>query len=213
MAHRDRRTVLALLALAVAGQGLRCWLGRPGEAPGAVALFPGQAAGAPLAHRDSALALSRPLGPGERIDLDRAPAAEIGRLPRVGPALARRIEADRAARGPFGSLEGLDRVAGIGPGLLAALKDRVMFSGIAVTPAAGVLEPGAAAGAPLDLNRATAEELTRLPGIGPALAGRIVAWRERHGPFPRPDSLLAVPGIGPTLLKRLEGRIAAHAVP
>lgn len=56
---------------------------------------------------------------------------------------------------------------------------------------------------PLDLNSATAAELETLPGIGPALAGRIVAYREEHGPFTSVEDLLQVSGIGPATLERL----------
>jgi competence protein ComEA len=59
----------------------------------------------------------------------------------------------------------------------------------------------------LDLNRATARELDALPGIGPVLAARIIAHRERHGPFGSPEELLAVRGIGPRLLARLGRRV------
>ncbi|MDX1657380.1 MAG: ComEA family DNA-binding protein [Nitriliruptorales bacterium] len=48
----------------------------------------------------------------------------------------------------------------------------------------------------LDLNRATAEDLEELPGIGPVLASRIVSWRDEHGPFTDPGQLREVPGIG-----------------
>ncbi|MEN3001007.1 MAG: helix-hairpin-helix domain-containing protein [Armatimonadota bacterium] len=54
---------------------------------------------------------------------------------------------------------------------------------------------------PLDLNRATAEELEALPGIGPVLAARIVEYRQQRGRFQSVDELLDVHGIGP---KRLE---------
>jgi DNA uptake protein ComE-like DNA-binding protein len=66
----------------------------------------------------------------EPIDLDRADSAALERLPRIGPALASRIVADRAERGPFGSLEGFERVRGIGPKLANLLRSRVTFSGI-----------------------------------------------------------------------------------
>lgn len=49
------------------------------------------------------------------IDLNSAPPAELELLPRIGPALAARIVEDRQARGPYRSLEDLDRVRGIGP--------------------------------------------------------------------------------------------------
>jgi competence protein ComEA len=52
----------------------------------------------------------------------------------------------------------------------------------------------------LNVNLASAEELERLPGIGPALAARIVAHREAHGPFRTVDDLLRVSGIGPKTL-------------
>lgn len=61
------------------------------------------------------------------VDIDRAPAAELERLPHVGPALARRIVADRAANGPFRSLEGLQRVRGIGPAIARHLQGHVTF--------------------------------------------------------------------------------------
>lgn len=60
---------------------------------------------------------------------------------------------------------------------------------------------------PLDLNRATAAELEKLPGIGPTLAARIVNWRETHGPFRSVEDLLSVPGIGPKTLENLRDKV------
>ena len=48
----------------------------------------------------------------------------------------------------------------------------------------------------VDINHATAAEFETLPGIGPELARRIVAFREKHGPFRRVEDLLAIKGIG-----------------
>jgi competence ComEA-like helix-hairpin-helix protein len=61
----------------------------------------------------------------------------------------------------------------------------------------------------LDLNRATAAELERLPGIGPSLAARIIADREQRGPYGSPETLLRVSGIGPRTLARLRPYLAA----
>ncbi|MGI0519576.1 ComEA family DNA-binding protein [Microbacterium maritypicum] len=78
-----------------------------------------------------------------------------------------------------------------------------------VVPAAGAAggAPGGAAPPPgddrIDLNAADQAALETLPRIGPALAERIIAWREENGRFTSVDDLLAVPGIGEKLLAGL----------
>ena len=57
------------------------------------------------------------------------------------------------------------------------------------------------------LNQATAEQLQVLPGVGPALAGRIVAYRNEHGPFSSPEQLTAVKGIGEAKLAKLRPQL------
>ena len=59
----------------------------------------------------------------------------------------------------------------------------------------------------VDLDRADVTEITRLPRIGPAFAQRIVAWRERHGPFGNLARFDSVPGVGPKLLESLEAYV------
>ncbi len=75
---------------------------------------------------------------------------------------------------------------------LAAVPERTLTGGDDPTRTAGELLPGEK----LDLNRATAEELQKLPGIGEKLSGAIVDWREEHGPFQSAEELLQIPGIG-----------------
>lgn len=60
-----------------------------------------------------------------------------------------------------------------------------------------------ASGERIDPNRDSEVELSRLPGVGPALAARIVASREEEGPFRRPEDLARVPGIGDATVARL----------
>jgi len=56
---------------------------------------------------------------------------------------------------------------------------------------------------PIDLNQASAAELSLLPGVGPSLAAAIVADRESRGAFRRPQDIDRVRGIGPSILARI----------
>ncbi|MPY93048.1 MAG: ComEA family DNA-binding protein [Acidimicrobiia bacterium] len=64
-------------------------------------------------------------------------------------------------------------------------------------------------GEPVDVNAATEAELDELPGVGPATAAAIVAYREEHGPFASVDALEDVPGIGPAKVAALRERARA----
>jgi competence protein ComEA len=55
----------------------------------------------------------------------------------------------------------------------------------------------------LELNTATRAELLQLPGIGPGLADRILAYRKAHGPFRQVQELRKVPGFGPATWQRV----------
>ena len=248
--HDERRALVFLAVVTAAGAAFRSF--RPGDASqaGVAAVAPalaGEDIVRQAARSQRAEALAQPLGPQERVDVDRAPAEELQRLPRVGPALAQRIVAEREARGPFGSLAGLRRVSGIGPRLLQGLEPHVTFGGVVpaatapdgwpgAAPVGGTLSdavPGAGAGSASaavwvatsaarsapgaskgggcarepGLNRATAAELVCLPGIGAALAARIVAERTAHGPFRDIADLARVPGLGRARAERLRGLV------
>ena len=69
----------------------------------------------------------------------------------------------------------------------------------------------ASAGGKLDLNRATADQLESLPGIGAVKAAAILAVRESRGGFSSMEELEAVRGIGPALVKKLEPFVVLKA--
>lgn len=62
--------------------------------------------------------------------------------------------------------------------------------------------------APININTASAEELETLPDIGPALAERIIAYRETHGLFKNVDDLINVKGIGEAVLSELRDLVS-----
>lgn len=76
-------------------------------------------------------------------------------------------------------------------------------TGSSVAGPSGAMPGASGAGAPIDLNAASAAELEALPGVGPVLAGRIVAHREAIGGFTSVDQLLEVTGIGEKTLAAL----------
>lgn len=153
---------------------------------------------------------NEPLGPDEKLDPNTAPADELVRLPGVGPGLAERIVAHRAAHGPFRTLADLDSVSGVGPALLARAAPHLALAPAAprrpaLLSAAAASSPARSPAGPVDVNHATAAELETLPGVGPALAARIVQAR----PFRSVDELAKVPGIGPRTLERLRPAVRA----
>jgi competence protein ComEA len=232
--QRAAAFVVVLLLLSTAAR----WLDRP-------RVDLGGAAGIDLAAHEAAVRgnIAEPRGrglqPGETIDPNSADARTLERLPRVGPALAARIVAERE-RAPFESVEDLRRVPGIGAAMVEALAPMVALPRQAAGPAAGRgggtaggTAPGAGAGtaaapvagvrpaaparagshapdAPIDVNRATAEELVRLPGVGPVLAARIVAYRDTAGPFRSVEQLERVSGIGPALRARIAPNVVVR---
>ncbi len=59
----------------------------------------------------------------------------------------------------------------------------------------------------IDVNHATAEELERLPEVGPVVAQRIIEYRKTQGPFTSPEDLRKVPGIGPKTFEALKDHV------
>jgi competence protein ComEA len=212
---RQERLALGVVALLLAaGVGARAVRGTPAPAAweGAGASVSATALTAEVADSLARVRHRRtPLAPGEVLDLNTATVDDLVRLPRVGPALAGRIVARRETHGPYRTLADLDSVPGVGPALLAQVAPLVGLpepAPRAVPPPAsvGVTAASSAAGAPggrVDVNTAGAAELERLPGIGPALAQRIVSWRAANGPFRAVEDLQRVPGIGVAKLERL----------
>ena len=212
---KEPRAVLLLLGLAIAGHAGRLLLATPGAPPGELLASQTRGNADPGRQRARSTRLVRPLAAHETVDVNGASAEEIARLPRIGMSLAKRIVDDRTARGLFRGPGDLDRVPGVGQALLATLQGRVSYRGVAAevpTPSddanlsrlRGYAPPAVhGGGGPIDLNSASEADLLALPGIGPARARAILAYRRDKGSFAAVSDLGRVSGFGRALVARL----------
>ena len=134
---------------------------------------------------------SAPLAPGERIDPNTAAEEELDRLPGIGPATVDRLRPHLAFETSGGGRPVRRGAAGARP----------------ATAPGGASPVNPQDAIPMDLNRATAEELEDVRGIGPALAARIIARRDEVGGFTRVEDLIQVRGIGPVMLETIRSRL------
>lgn len=212
---QPRTAALLLLLTAVAGQGVIRWRAARGSGEG-VAVTGVRGRGNVVVQRERAARRSAEVRAGESIDVDRASAGELARLPGVGPALAKRIVEERERGGGFGGAACLDaRVAGIGEGFLRRAGEFLEFS---AGGCAGVGSPTGrkgAGGCPerVDINAAGRTELECLPGIGRARAESILAVRGRRGGFRSVEELREVPGVTAGVLEGLRKGVVAGRVP
>lgn len=123
------------------------------------------------------------------------------------PEGARIVDAIAASGGtrPDAVLDGLNLARALSDGeqVFVPTASEVEAAGSANGTSAGAWRPDGK----LDLNQATAADLEELPGVGPVLAERIVAWREQNGPFASVGQLREVSGIGERTLQRLADHV------
>jgi comEA protein len=85
------------------------------------------------------------------------------------------------------------------------------LTSVAQEPAAQAPRVDARAGALVNLNTATSEQLEALPGVGPQTATRIVEYREKNGPFKKIEDLMNVKGIGEKSFLKLKPLVTVGA--
>jgi competence protein ComEA len=212
MLSTDERRALAIIAGLLVLASLARWLERPqpllSDLP---AIDVAALEEASRAGRDEP-PTERPAGP---IDPNTATAAELTRLSGIGPSLAARIVEERE-RAPFTTLHDLTRVRGIGAALATTLAGRLTLPAAPArldAPADTALTPlktasGAASDGPpqerLDVNYISSADLQKVRGVGPALAGRLMARRDSIGRFTSWEQVDEVAGVGPATLAKLK---------
>lgn len=126
---------------------------------------------------------------------------------------ASRVQDAIEAAGGFGAQAAQDAV-----NLASPLQDGAQVW-VPALPAVGGAEAGSQSSivqppaARVDLNIATQAELESLPGIGPATATKILAYRAEHGPFATIEEIQNVSGIGPATFERLRDLIVVRGAP
>jgi competence protein ComEA len=163
---------------------------------------------------------ARPTEPAavDLVDLNSADASELAQVPGVGPKMAEAIADHRRLHGPFKSVDELRNVRGVGPITFEKVRNHFRAAPVAQRALAEVppspnpaptpapratgskkIQPGEA---PINVNTAGADELQRLPGVGPVMARNIVAARSAKL-FESVNDLDKVKGIGPKTLNKL----------
>jgi competence protein ComEA len=195
-----RRVVSVATALVVIAVVL-WWLLRPAAEPVEARL--------PFAAPVTAVAVTASTSPGGAPPTDTMVVHVVGEV--VRPGLVELIAGARVADAIDGAGGATDAAQVHAVNLAAPVRDgqriHVPHRDEAVVSAQPVGDTSAGdtavTGGPVNLNQADVDQLTRLPGVGPAIAAAIVAHRERRGPFASVDALLDVPGIGPAKLEGL----------
>jgi competence protein ComEA len=165
-----------------------------------------------------------------QVDLNQAEQPELLQLPGIGESLAERILDYREAHHGFRDIDELRKVRGIGPATMAKLRPWVCVSPMEeiedYPEATADSDKRLASGSkgnrpahkgstskkianldgPININRASLEELKRLPNIGQKRAERIIAGR-RKGPFKSVEDLRRIKGFGPAILDELRPHV------
>ena len=165
---------------------------------------------------------ARPTEPvaADLTDLNAADQKELAQVPGVGPKMAEAIADHRRLHGPFKSVDELRNVRGVGPVTFEKVRNHFRVGPLpqaisADTPpspqpptpasprptamSAKKIQPG---DPPINVNTAPADDLQRLPGVGPVMAQAIIA-SQTAAPFQTVNDLDKVKGIGPKTLEKL----------
>ena len=148
-----------------------------------------------------------------KVNINTATAAQLTTLDGIGESKANAIIQYREQHGDFASIDDLLNVPGIGEKILEGIRPYVTVGSGAVsqsevtTAASDRTAAEPVQSGKVNINTATAEQLTTLDGIGESKANAIIQYREQHGDFESIDDLLNVKGIGEKTLNNIRQNI------
>ncbi len=188
----DRRTLLLLVAVLVAAVGATMFFTRQSApaAPVAVPLMTQATTASPRPDNPSPDAPSASASPAGAVVVEvvgKVRAPQVLSLPKG----SRVIDAVKAAGGARPGVDTSDQ------NLARLLVDGEQIRiGLNPAPVAAPAPGSSASAGPIDINTATADVLEQIPGVGPVLAQRIIAYRDQNGGFASVEQLTEVSGIG-----------------
>ncbi|MDI6793391.1 MAG: ComEA family DNA-binding protein, partial [bacterium] len=139
----------------------------------------------------------------------------------IGPGIAKSIIEYRQTHGKFQAIEEITRVKRIGQKTFEKIKGRITVGTIPSHTDMGKSVSGSKTEVvgsitvkesktfdkKVNLNTATLEEIESLPKIGPAIAKRIIEYRDTHGGFKSIEEIIEVKGIGEKTFEKIKGLI------
>ncbi len=144
----------------------------------------------------------------KKVNINKADIETLIKLPGIGPVKAKSIIDYRENIGKFESINEITKVKGIGKATLVKLLPYLEIIGDSAEVKSSLSsEGGKAITSKININTASLNELTLLPGIGEKKAQAIIKYREEVGDFKRKDEIKNVKGIGDSIYKKIKRKI------
>jgi len=144
----------------------------------------------------------------KKVNINTADIETLVKLPGIGPVKAQSIIDYREKIGKFESLYEIAKVKGIGKATVAKLEPYLKIIGDSAEVKSSLRSEGAKAiTSKININTASLNELTILPGIGEKKAQAIIKYREGVGNFKSKDEIKNVKGIGNGIYKKIKRKI------
>lgn len=143
-----------------------------------------------------------------KVNINKADIETLVKLPGIGPIKAKAIIDYREKIGEFKSLDEITKVKGIGKKTMAKIEPYLEIEGDSAEVKSSPSSEGEEAiTSKININTASLNELTLLPGIGEKKAQAIIEYREETGDFKTKDEIKNVKGIGDSIYEKMKRKI------